>query len=720
MTAYGPDALSAAATPGAVSPGTPVQLTATINDSQNGGQNVAAAEYFLMPLHGPIQPWTPGTGTAMAAADGNWNSPVENVVATVDTSSLAPGAYLLALRGKDASNNWGPFTATFLYVVEPGVSPTIEGHVQAAGTGTPIANATVSAGMFGDTTDATGYYSMTVISGTYDMAAGATGYATTTVSGVVAHNYDVVQQNFDLYPFCDTFTDTVENGNIGWTAGGSPNTWAITTESSHSPSHSWTDSPGGSYQDNANNYITSPALDLSGYTGVELGFWHTYQTEAGYDYCYVEYSTNGGGTWAAAATYDGSQSSWTHVNLSIPALDGQANVRLRFRLQSDYGVIGDGWHVDDIVVRGGGPSCMPPMAPTAGFSSNSPVVLGDPVVFTNETAGSSPLSYFWDFGDGVGTSTQSDPQYTYLSAGTFTVTLAATNSLGSDSVSHPVVVEQPPCHGLAAVTIAGPTSGLPGVYTFTTSYTPPNATQPIAYLWDNGDTVSTTVRTLGVGTFTLAVTATNCTSTVAVDTHTITITPPCTDVAGVNLTQVTPNPIYTGTVVQFSADLFPDDAAKPYTYTIAVDGAAGPAQAGSADPLTFTETFAVTGTHTVAFAAWNCGMVDPVTDLVTVTVVARPANCTGLTGVTISGPVTGTPGLYTFTLSYEPVSATLPIGYLWDNGDTTITSTRLLNAGTYTLVVTATNCVDVSVVDTHTITVAEPQRWSIYLPLVVK
>jgi len=284
-----------------------------------------------------------------------------------------------------------------------------------------------------------------------------------------------------------------------------------------------------------------------------------------------------------------------------------------------------------------------------------------------------------------------------------------------------VVVEQQPCHDLTTVTIAGPTDGTPGVYTFTTSFTPPNADPPITYLWDNGDTVSTTVRTLNPGVFTLAVTATNCTSTVVVDTHSITITPPCTDVIGVDLTRVTPNPIYTGTVVQFSADILPDDAAKPYTYTIAVDGIAGRRRPAALIRSPLPRTFALTGTHAVEVAAWNCAMAEPTTDTVEVVVEPHPLFCEPLTEITIAGPTNGQPGTYTFTTSYAPPSATLPIGYLWDDGDSAAASTRLLGVGTYTLAVTATNCPYVTVVDTHTVVIsALPHYWYVYLPVVFK
>ena len=79
------------------------------------------------------------------------------------------------------------------------------------------------------------------------------------------------------------------------------------------------------------------------------------------------------------------------------------------------------------------------------------------------------------------------------------------------------------CVSLAGITIVGETGGGPGVYTFGTVYEPTSATWPISYLWDNGDTVSTSIRSLSVGTYTLAVTATNCSTGMALDTHVVVI-----------------------------------------------------------------------------------------------------------------------------------------------------------------------------------------------------
>ncbi len=107
---FGPDARNVTATPATVTAGIPFNLTAQINDTQNGNQVIAAAEYYLVP-RGATPPGIPGTGTAMAPSDGTFNSTIENVQATVSTTGLGRGRYLALVRGKDVGNNWGPFFA---------------------------------------------------------------------------------------------------------------------------------------------------------------------------------------------------------------------------------------------------------------------------------------------------------------------------------------------------------------------------------------------------------------------------------------------------------------------------------------------------------------------------------------------------------------------------------------------------------------------------------
>jgi PKD repeat protein len=81
---------------------------------------------------------------------------------------------------------------------------------------------------------------------------------------------------------------------------------------------------------------------------------------------------------------------------------------------------------------------------SASFTHNGPVQLGNSAEFTNGSAGTPPLTYDWDFGDSVGTSTDENPTYDYASAGIYTVTLTTDNSFGSDSYSLAIeVVEEP-------------------------------------------------------------------------------------------------------------------------------------------------------------------------------------------------------------------------------------------------------------------------------------
>ncbi len=121
-----------------------------------------------------------------------------------------------------------------------------------------------------------------------------------------------VIRDFALAPYVAVLDDTVESGNLGWTAQAP---WAITTAQAHSPTHAWTDSPAGSYGNNVNSSLTSSAIDLSAATGVELSFWQRYATEPGFDFCHLEISATNGTTWSEIATFDGTNTTWTQADL---------------------------------------------------------------------------------------------------------------------------------------------------------------------------------------------------------------------------------------------------------------------------------------------------------------------------------------------------------------------------------------------------------------------
>ncbi|MBU8920539.1 MAG: S8 family serine peptidase [Bacteroidales bacterium] len=76
----------------------------------------------------------------------------------------------------------------------------------------------------------------------------------------------------------------------------------------------------------------------------------------------------------------------------------------------------------------GGSSGSAPVAAFTGTPTSGDYPLE--VTFVDQSA-NAPTSWNWDFGDGGG-STQQNPVYTYNAAGTYTVTLTATNEYGTD------------------------------------------------------------------------------------------------------------------------------------------------------------------------------------------------------------------------------------------------------------------------------------------------
>jgi hypothetical protein len=143
-----------------------------------------------------------------------------------------------------------------------------------------------------------------------------------------------------------TFDDNASSFS-NWSTNG---TWNITTAQFNSAPSSFTDSPGGNYGNNINTSMTlSAAINVSSNPVVYLSFWHRYATEAGYDFCYVEVSSNNGATWQQVKSYNGNMTSWTQQTFDITTFAGATTqLKIRFRLTSDGGVTGDGWYVDDV------------------------------------------------------------------------------------------------------------------------------------------------------------------------------------------------------------------------------------------------------------------------------------------------------------------------------------------------------------------------------------
>lgn len=101
--------------------------------------------------------------------------------------------------------------------------------------------------------------------------------------------------------------------------------------------------------------------------------------------------------------------------------------------------------------------------------------------FRDQSTGSTPLTYHWDFGDGSSSSEQ-NPKHTYITSGPYTVTLTVTNSYGSDTITKKDVIS--PGLGPRADFTVAPSSGtvpLPVLFTDASSG------NPTSWLWEFGD-----------------------------------------------------------------------------------------------------------------------------------------------------------------------------------------------------------------------------------------
>jgi len=179
------------------------------------------------------------------------------------------------------------------------------------------------------------------------------------------------------------FSDDFENGLGNWTGD-----WALTTATYNSPTHSYTDSPGGNYPANANLIgAMASGVDLSSFLGATLEFYTKYELETGFDYCYLEVSTDGGTNWIRVKTYNGEGvvTQFTQETVDIGAFAGQSDVRFRFRLVSDGGYETDGMYVDDFSIMGSYVDSSPPLlqyTPPANYEGvidtfHFPIVITD-------------------------------------------------------------------------------------------------------------------------------------------------------------------------------------------------------------------------------------------------------------------------------------------------------------------------------------------------------
>ncbi|MEM7036398.1 MAG: PKD domain-containing protein, partial [Bacteroidota bacterium] len=180
---------------------------------------------------------------------------------------------------------------------------------------------------------------------------------------------------------------------------------------------------------------------------------------------------------------------------------------------------------------------------TAAFTQNTTNICeGQSVTFTDQTVGAN--TWNWDFGDG-NTSTAQNPTHTYATAGTYTVTLIASNGACPDTLEQVnlIVVDPAPTADFVADSLNN--CEVPFLVNFTDL-----STGATAWAWDFGDgntsnaqNPSHTYTAPGVYTVSLTVTGANgCTHTTTFNNY-ISIVEPEANFVGAPLNGCVPHPV---------------------------------------------------------------------------------------------------------------------------------------------------------------------------------
>jgi hypothetical protein len=199
--------------------------------------------------------------------------------------------------------------------------------------------------------------------------------------GVDTINYPIGTQSFGTY----TVDATIENsGNVGetsipvncsiyrlvpgvsyldedmetdpgWTHGGTEDEWELGAPTSgpgsaHGGTNVYAIDLDGEYNVSSDQWLNIGDIDLTTAIAPTLTYWDWYEIESGWDYMYLEISTDGGGSWSdLIPSFSGNQLSWTQHSIDLSTYNGNT-VQIRWRFTSDSSVTYDGYYLDDVTI----------------------------------------------------------------------------------------------------------------------------------------------------------------------------------------------------------------------------------------------------------------------------------------------------------------------------------------------------------------------------------
>jgi PKD repeat protein len=450
----------------------------------------------------------------------------------------------------------------------------------------------------------------------------------------------------------------------------SPTTWARSATVGNAPT------AGNSmffnnfnYNDGDDDQVQLPGVNLNGYASTQLQFDVAYApyNANNFDGLEVLVSTNCGSTWTsvymksnttlatAAATTNAfvpTATQWRTETVNLTPYVGNSKLIVSFKNLSGYG---NNLYVDNINLTG----VVSSVPPVASFSpSATTICAGQSVTFTNTSTG-NPTSYAWTFqGGNPATSSATSPTVVFANAGTYTVSLIATNASGSNTATQTIVVNVNPTLTVSSQTMCTGSSA-----TLVASGTPTGG----SFSWSNGSTgPSITVTPTTTTSYTVTYTVNGCSATQAA---VVTVTPPPV----VNVNGAT---ICAGGTATLSATA--SQTGGVYTWSTGVTG----------NSITVSPT--LTTNYTVSYVVNGCTSAPT-----TAQVVVNPAPTVSINSVTICSGNTAT-----LTATSSSTGGT----YSWSNQ--AITQSITVNptvTTTYNVTYTLSGCAPATAAGTVTV-----------------
>lgn len=323
------------------------------------------------------------------------------------------------------------------------------------------------------------------------------------------------------------FTEGFEGGTFppsGWTLD-NPDanvTWsAVTTASGFGNSSACLQMDFYSAAENIqgqSDYLYTVSLDLSNAsspTVMDFNLAYTKYDATYFDSLYIYGSSDCGLTWQViyangstamqTAVDDTSyfiptNSQWTAESINLDAYNGNSSFQLLFHAKSYWG---NNLYIDDINIYTNS-SGTPPV--TNFTASTTSICEGESVTFTDVST-NSPTQWAWSFtGGSPSTSTSQNPNVVYSTTGSYTVSLTATNSDGSNTktTNGMITVNASP-----ALTVAS-TDATCGSCDGTATASGSSGASPYTYIWGTSPIQSGAMaNNLCTGTYLVTVTDAN-------------------------------------------------------------------------------------------------------------------------------------------------------------------------------------------------------------------